>query len=83
MRHGRHLGGRAHEPHDGLVPDAHAQDVVAAEGAVLSPVQRSIIVDEGVEPVGPGVVVAYPQPHRENVPDVAIADEVDDSVVHL
>ena len=59
------------------------KNVVAAEVAILPPVQWSVIVDEGVETVGAGVVIADPQSHGENVSDISVADKIDDGVVHL
>ena len=81
--HGRHLGGRADVAHDGLVPDAHAQDVVSAEGAVLPPVQRPFGVYERVGPVAAPVIVADPQADGQDVAQIAVADVLDDRVVHL
>ena len=81
--HGRHFGRRADIAHHGFVPDAHPQDVVAAEVAVLAPVQRGLGVDEGVGAVAAPVVVADPQAHRQDFAQVAVADVFDDGLVHF
>ena len=74
LGHGGNAGGGTHVPHDSLIPDAHAQDVVAAQSAVLPPVQRRFGVDEGVGPVAAAVVVADPQPHRQDFAQVTVGD---------
>ena len=68
LGHGRHALERPEPAQHGLVPDAHVQDVVAAQRDVLPPVQRLLALHEA--PALRGL-----QLHGEHLADVALAQE--------
>ena len=71
--HGGHPRGGGHPAHERLVPDAHGEDVVAAQVAVLPPVQRAFALDEAA--------AAAQQLDGEDVAQVAVVQEVADRAV--
>ena len=72
-RHGRHPRGGPHPAHQRLVPDAHREDVVAAQVAVLPPVQRALGFGEAA--------AGAHELNGEDVAQVAVVQHVADRAV--
>src|SRR3989442_5978741 len=71
---GEHPSGRPNPTHDGLVPNAHREDVQPTQVLSLPPVQRSFRISESRRDA--------PYGHGIKIPDIAIGNQVLDGAVY-